>query len=60
MFGVHPDLAAFPLLVPRWRIDSRMGTPIQARVYRDPFSQQPVAFEIAGGLLWCLPYRPAV
>lgn len=49
----------FPLLVPRWRLEVRMGTPIQAKVYRDPFSQQPVAFKIPDGLLWCVPYRRA-
>jgi hypothetical protein len=49
----------FPLLVPRWRLDVRMGTPIQAQVYRDPFGQQPVAFKLPSGLLWCLPYRRA-
>jgi hypothetical protein len=52
-------LERFPLLIPRWRVDVQMGTPIEAKVYRDPLSQQPVAFQITGGLLWCLPYRRA-
>ena len=49
----------FPLLMPRWAVDVRQGTPIEARVYRDPLSQQPVAFRIDEGILWCLPYRRA-
>ena len=52
-------LERFPLLMPRWRLDARMGTPIQARIYRDPLSQQPVAFRIDDGILWCLPCRRA-
>ena len=49
----------FPLLMPRMRLDAQPGTPIQARIYRDPLSQQPVAFRIDDGILWCLPYRRA-
>lgn len=52
------EIERFPLLVPRWRVDVGMA-PIEAKVYRDPFSQRPVAFQITGGLLWCLPYRRA-
>jgi hypothetical protein len=51
------EIERFPLLVPRWRIGVDTRTPIKANVYRDPFSQRPVAFQITGGLLWCLPYR---
>ena len=60
-FATSPSAASaeverFPLVIPRWRIDSHLGTPIEAKVYRDPFSQRPVAFEITSGLLWCFPY----
>jgi hypothetical protein len=54
------EVERFPLVMPRWRVDSHVGTPIEAKVYRDPSSQRPVAFEIASGLLWCIPYARAV
>jgi hypothetical protein len=39
------------LVIPRWRVDSHAGTPIEAKVYRDPSSRRPVAFQITSGLL---------
>jgi hypothetical protein len=53
------EIESFPLLTPRWRVNADIGSPIQAKIYRDPFHQLPVAFQITGGLLWCLPYRRA-
>ena len=53
------EIERFSLVIPRWRVDSHVGTPIEAKVYRDPSSQRPVAFQITSGLLWCLPYARA-
>jgi hypothetical protein len=55
---VEPE--AFPLVIPRWRVDLLLGTSIEADVYCDPSSQRPVAFRVPSGLLWCLPYARAV
>jgi hypothetical protein len=50
----------FRLVIPRWRVDSHLDSPIEAKIYRDPSSQRPVAFQIPSGLLWCFPHARAV
>jgi hypothetical protein len=63
-FATSPPMAnakieRFPLVIPSWSIESYLGAPLDATVYRDPSTQHPVAFQIAGGLLWCMPYARA-
>jgi hypothetical protein len=46
----------FLLIVPRWPVDSILDVPIEAKIYRDPHTQRPVAFQVTGGFLWCFPH----
>jgi hypothetical protein len=49
----------FLLIVPRWPVESILDAPIEAKIYRDPQTQRPVAFQVTGGFLWCFPHGRA-
>ena len=49
----------FLLIWPRWPVKPILDTPIEAKIFRDPHTQRLVAFEVAGGFLWCFPHNRA-
>lgn len=45
----------FRVLTPPWEYPPLLDTRLAAKIYRDPQTGQPVAFELTPGWLWCQP-----
>lgn len=45
----------FRVVIPTWRYQPFLDARLEAKTYRDPQTQRPVAFETASGWLWCCP-----
>jgi hypothetical protein len=55
---VELEGSKLPLVMPAWVADLPLDQPVEAQVYRDPSTGDPLAFRIANGLLWRLPGPP--